>query len=199
VKRSALLVLVFATLASTAATARADIDGDVFTRDEWELSVSLTGPSNWVLSEERSYPSVWLWMVRRDPPGRMLLSAEQLARPMGARDYATRSAKLLESLGFAVRKPQLHSQTGAYWVDFDNGQVYLRQAFMVVGDIGFALSLAARDSRTRGSHLRAFDAALRSIKIHKARPQHDQPPGAPRPGAGAKDDEAIETQDAGAP
>lgn len=166
-KRSAAARLVFATLIAASATARADIDGDSFQREQWGWRVSLTSPKNWIPSEDRSYPSIVLWMVRRDPPGRILLSAEQLDEVADAPAYAKKTAALLEKIGFSVRAPQLHSQTGAYWIDFDNGKVYLRQAFLVVGGIGYVLTLSASSSRVRGQHLRAFDGALRSIKIKR--------------------------------
>jgi hypothetical protein len=169
-KRIALAATVFAAIAAIAASSRANIDGDSFQRELWGWTVSMRAPKNWSPSEERSYPSILLWLVRRDPPGKMLLSAEQLEDTNSASDYAEHTTKLLEALGFTVRKPQLHAQTGAYWIDFDNGEVYLRQAFLVIGDVGYALTLSARNSRTRGQHLRAFDFALRSIKIKRGKP-----------------------------
>lgn len=168
-RRIALAAAVFAVFAVIGATSRADIDGDSFRRDLWGWTITLRAPKNWSPSEERSYPSILVWLVRRDPPGRMLLSAEQLEDTSGAFQYAERTSVLLEALGFTVRKPQLHAQTGAYWIDFDNRGVYLRQAFLVIGDVGYALTLSARNSRTRGQHLRAFDFALRSIKIKRAK------------------------------
>lgn len=172
--RTALAATVFATIAAIAAPTRADIDGDSFQRELWGWTVTLRAPKNWSPSEERSYPSILVWLVRRDPPGKMLLSAEQLEDTKNASVYAQRTSVLLEALGFTVRKPQLHAQTGAYWIDFDNGEVYLRQGFLVIGDVGYSLTLAARNSRTRGQHLRAFDFALRSIKIKRGQPESDQ-------------------------
>ncbi len=182
-RRTALAAAVFATIAAIAAPAHADIDGDSFRRELWGWTVTLRAPKNWSPNEERSYPSILLWLVRRDPPGKMLLSAEQLEDTKGAFQYAQRTTKVLEALGFTVRKPQLHAQTGAYWIDFDNGAVYLRQAFLVIGDVGYALTLSARNSRTRGQHLRAFDYALRSIKIKRGKPKQAPPADGPEPDA----------------
>jgi hypothetical protein len=181
--RRARAAALIAASVSLVPAARAEVDGDAFALELWGWTVELTSPRNWIPSEERSYPSILLWMVRRDPPGKMLLSAEKLDGVKGAFDYATRTTQLLEALGFAVRDPQLHGPTGAYWIDFDNGRVYLRQAFLVVGGVGYALTLSARDSRTRGSHLRAFDAALRSIHIRRVKPVESVEPAAPQPEA----------------
>jgi hypothetical protein len=100
---------------------------------------------------------------------------------------------MLETLGFTVDPPLRHL-TGAYYIDFDNcgeetdctGKVFLRQAFLVVGNIGYALTLAAPTSRSRGSYLRAWDAALRSMRVSRARPAaapenpNPEPPTPPR-------------------
>ena len=64
-----------------------------------------------------------------------------------------------------MRPPQLHSATGAYWIDCDRARRYLRQAYLVAGGIGYTLTLSADDAQRRGQHLRAFDSALRSIRI----------------------------------
>ena len=143
--------------------AQADLTGDRYQSDEWR--VSLTGPKGWQLSAHSSYPSILLWMAHRRPKARMLFSAELLMDVKNAQSYATQTAARLEKLGFRVRAPQLHSATGAYWMDFDNGKHFLRQALLVPSQlgIGYSLTLSAPDIRTRGQLLRAFDYALRSI------------------------------------
>lgn len=127
--------------------------------------MSLTGPKGWQLNEHSSYPSILLWMAHRRPEARMLFSAEKLVDVKDTQTYATQTAARLEKLGFRVRAPQLHSATGAYWMDFDDGKRFLRQALLVPSQlgIGYALTLSAPDIRTRGQLLRAFDYALRSI------------------------------------
>lgn len=155
--------LAAALLAALVATAQADIEGDLFESGAWR--VRMTAPKNWQLTEKTAYPSVLLRLSRRDPDGRMLLSAERLAPGVTALLYAQRTGDLLRSMGFQVRSPQLHSSTGAYFVDCEQRGAFLRQAFLVAGGIGYSLTLAAPDHRTRSQHLRAFDAALRSIQV----------------------------------
>ncbi|HLU65016.1 MAG TPA: hypothetical protein VKZ63_01995 [Kofleriaceae bacterium] len=177
-----------------AASARGDIDGDRFESRAWR--VRITAPRNWQLTEKTAYPSVLLRMVRRAPDGKMLLTAERLPPGTSAEDYAKKTAELMRTMRFSVRAPQLHSATGAYLVDSHRDRSFLRQAFLVAGGIGYSLTLAAPDNRTRSQHLRAFDAALRSIQIIREEELERQPapedeagseppPPEPDPGAGS--------------
>jgi hypothetical protein len=158
----ALQVLV-AVLASTlGAPAQADLQGDHFESLDWKIR--LHAPSNWRVTERTGYPNVLLRLSRRDPDGKIFLSAEKVEKGTDVLRYAGRTTRVLAAIGFSVRAPQLHNATGAYWIDADNGHSYLRQAYLVAGGIAYALTLAAPDSRTRSQHLRAFDAALRSLQ-----------------------------------
>ncbi|HTM22800.1 MAG TPA: hypothetical protein VL172_19895, partial [Kofleriaceae bacterium] len=173
-----------------AGRAGADIDGDQFSSSGWQ--VSIRAPKNWQLTEQTSYPNILLWMTRKNPDGRMLLSAEAHVSAADAEEYAKVTAGVLTKLKFTVRTAQRHAATGAWWFDFDNcgdnptcaGKVFLRQAFLVENGVGYSLTLAAPDARTRGMHLRAFDAALRSLVINRGpitpqpqKPEDPQPPG----------------------
>ncbi len=157
--------LAWGVLTLTPERPRAAIDGDTFTSQAWR--VQLTAPKNWELTERGSYPNVLLRMVRHDVLGRMLLTAERLAPEQDTPSYAESTRTLLQSLGFAVRPAQLHASTGAFWYDFDNGTAFLRQAVLVQNGTGYSLTLAAPDARMRGQHLRAFDYALRSLRVSR--------------------------------
>lgn len=168
------LIALVGAVATGLPEARADIDGDRYTSKRW--SVSMRAPSNWTLNEQTSYPNILLWMTPREVGVRMLLSAEVQTTRRDAQTYALETSKVLETLGFTVRSPQRHI-TGAYYVDFDNcgeetdckGKVFLRQAFLVVGNVGYALTLSAPTSRSRGFYLRAWDAALRTMRVTASR------------------------------
>jgi hypothetical protein len=161
VPRSLLLAAAFAL--SLASTARADIEGSEFESSAWR--VRMTAPKNWQVTEKTAYPNILLRLVRRAPDGKMMLAAERLAPGVNALAYAERTAGILRSMRLQVRPPQLHSSTGAYFVDAQGQGAFLRQAFLVAGGIGYSLTLSAADNRTRSQHLRAFDYALRSIQI----------------------------------
>lgn len=161
--------------------AAAQVDGDRFESQEW--GVRIAAPAQWRMSEQTSYPNILLWMHRHSPPGRMLLSAERLGRKLTALEYAEQTRKTLVELRFTVREPQVHAATGAYWIEFDDGKTFLRQALLVAGDIGYSLTLSAPDSGSRNQHLRAFDYALRSIELDRQRVESPAPaaPAAPAP------------------
>jgi hypothetical protein len=177
------LSIAAAVLAALAGRAGGDIDGDQFTSTAWQ--VSIRAPKNWQLTEQTSYPNILLWMTRKNPDGRMLLSAEKQTAAIDAEEYAKATAGVLTKLGFTVRTAQRHAATGAWWFDFDNcgdhptcvGKMFLRQALLVENGVGYSITLAAPDARTRGMHLRAFDAALRSIVIARGPITQPQKPG----------------------
>lgn len=164
------------------APAVADIDGDEFRSRDYP--VRITAPKNWHPTEHTSYPNILLWMTRKNPDGRMLLAAEPQTGRIDGETYAKRTGEVLTRLGFTVRTGQRHAATGAWWFDLDNcgdrptcpGKVFLRQAVLVVDGIGYSLTLAASDARTRGQHLRAFDAALRTLVIDRNPPPVEPPP-----------------------
>lgn len=167
--RQHLALLALLALVAGAVSARAEIEGERFRSEKWR--VQMTAPPNWQLTEQTAYPNLLLRLERREPRGLMLLAAETVKPDLSTRDYTAQVSKKLESLGFTVHSPQLHSTTGASIIDFDNGKAFLRQALLVKGGIGYSLTLSATDPRTRGSHLRAFDSALRSIRPMRSRPE----------------------------
>jgi hypothetical protein len=143
------------------APAIAELDGDRFRSDTWR--VSLTTPRNWQASEQSSYPNILVLMVASNPRGKMLLSAERLEGVRDADTYARNTAAILAKLGFQVGAPRAHP-TGAFWLEYDNGKAFLRQAFVVADGYGYALTLSADSVHGRTQHLRAFDATLRSLR-----------------------------------
>lgn len=160
--RSRVVVLVAFVVALVGEAALGDIEGEQFQSGTWR--VRLTAPRGWQLTEKTAYPSVLLRMVRRAPDGKMLLTAERVDAGTDARAYAMKTAELLKTMKFSVRAPQLHSSTGAYFIDSHRGDSYLRQAFLVSGTIGYSLTLECASNRMRSQHLRAFDFTLRSIQ-----------------------------------
>jgi len=99
---------------------------------------------------------------QKAPHGKMLFAAEKIKWGTSALQYAKKTEKLLAKLNFQVRPAQEHS-SGAYWIEFNNGQVFLQQAFLVNGNIGYTLTLASKSERQLRQHGRAYDATLRSI------------------------------------
>jgi hypothetical protein len=170
---AAALAALLAALSPT--LARAELEGDSFRSDVWH--VSLTTPRNWQASDQSSYPNILVLMVSASPRGKMLLSAERLDRVRDAETYARNTAAVLAKLGFTVGVPRAHP-TGAFWLEYDNGKAFLRQAFVVAGGYGYSLTLSADDVHGRTQHLRAFDATLRSLRPDRIA----APPAPPAPG-----------------
>lgn len=182
-----ILLAAIACLACAASVARADIEGDRFVSPTWR--VRITAPKNWQLTDKTAYPSVLLRMVRRAPEGKILLTAERVPAGTDALTYASKTIELLRGMEFNVRAPQLHSSTGAYYVDAQRPGAFLRQAYLVAGGFGYSLTLAAPDHRTRTQHLRAFEFALRSITILRADEVPPPEPAAPPVAPAAPDED----------
>ena len=161
--------IAIATVAVTTKLSVAELEDEEFSSEPWRITMSV--PTNWQPTEQTAYPNILLWMERREPRGVMLLGAEPVAKGTTSLQYAKKTVPLLEKMGFATRSPQLHTTTGASILDFESEKAFLRQAFLVVGDFGYTLTLSAESSRTRGFHLRAFDDALREIKPLRTEPK----------------------------
>ena len=130
---------------------------------EWRIRIS--APEDWRISAQGSYPRVLVWMYRSDPAGTMLLTAERARAGQSSVQYAQDTVTRLQGLRYAIETtPQVHAATQASWIEFDDGKTFFRQAFLVMGDSAFALTLSAPDRRARAQHLRAFDSALRSME-----------------------------------
>jgi hypothetical protein len=130
---------------------------------QWRIRIS--APEDWRISAQGSYPRVVAWMYRSNPAGTMLLTAERAKAIASSVQYAQATAAQLRALGYTVAtEPQMHAATQAFWIEFDDGKTFFRQAFWVVEDTAYALTLSAPERRARAQHLRAFDSALRSME-----------------------------------
>src|SRR5262245_42109947 len=146
------LVVAVAAMGLAALLAHAERDGGQF--ESSEGGVRLSAPRGWHVSVRTAYPNVLRSVIQRSPRGRILVTAEQLEQPAEtAQSYARRTSTKLSALGFRVRAPQVHGATGAYWIDLEDERSALRQAFLVNQGIGYTLTLAADDARSRGQHL----------------------------------------------
>ena len=155
-------LLAVATMLSTSVKpAEAQFAGERFSSSKWR--VKLVAPRRWKVSQQVSYPNILVWMTRQKAPyGKMLFAAEKIKWGTTALQYAKATEKLLARLNFQVRPAQEHS-SGAFWIEFNNGRVYLQQAFLVNGNIGYTLTLATKSERQLRQPGRAYDATLRSI------------------------------------
>ncbi len=144
----------------------AEIVGDQFESAKWRIQI--TAPKNWRLTKRSAYENVLAWMVRRRAPsGSMVLTAEAISDQLSTEAYAKQSIAALGKMGFKVRPLLVHPATGANWVDLNNRRTYLRQAYLVANGIAYSLTLSSGGRKARSENLRAFDFALRSIRIDR--------------------------------
>jgi hypothetical protein len=150
-------------LISWASLAVAQVETGRAESKDWRIRIS--APEDWRISAQGSYPRVVVWMYRSNPAGTMLLTAERARAGQSSVQYALDTVAQLQRLGYAVETtPQTHAATQASWIEFDDGKTFFRQAFLLMGDTAFALTLSAPDRRARAQHLRPFDSALRSME-----------------------------------
>lgn len=153
-------------------SARATIDDDVFTSRE--ADVRMVAPRGWRKSDQPSYPGVLMWMVLEKPPGKMLLTVEDIGAASRAcwpkecgkdatvADFACALTARLRTAGFAVGPLE-----DGRWFDYQRGKdasQFLRQGVVVLGHHAFTLILAAPTANDRATNARVFDRALRSIR-----------------------------------
>lgn len=150
-------------LIALASAALAQVETGRAESREWRIRIS--APEDWRISAQGSYPRVVVWMYRSNPAGTMLLTAERARSTQSSVQYAQATTEQLRNLRYTIETtPQVHAATQASWIEFDDGKTFFRQAFLVLGDTAYALTLSAPDRRARAQHLRAFDSALRSME-----------------------------------
>ncbi|ACY17402.1 hypothetical protein [Haliangium ochraceum] len=153
-------------LAATSAglgVAAAQVDTGRAESKEWRIRISV--PEEWRYSMQSSYPRVIVWMYRSKPDGTMTLTAERGQGISASIAFARQTVTELGRLGYQIETaPQVHAATQAAWIEFSDGRTFSRQAFLILGDTVYVLTLSAPDERTRSQHLRAFDYALRSME-----------------------------------
>ncbi len=157
------LALAMTLICSWASLAQAQVETGRAESRDWRIRIS--APEDWRISAQGSYPRVVVWMYRSNPAGTMLLTAERTRASQSSVQYAQDTVTQLQALRYAIETtPQVHAATQASWIEFDDGRMFFRQAFLVMGDTAYALTLSAPDRRARAQHLRAFDSALRSME-----------------------------------
>lgn len=164
-------------------SASADLDAQVFTSRPDKLKLIV--PRGWVATEQPSYPGLLLSMLRDQPEGRMMLTAEAFTRELYCSwPVACRSSKDPPTTRFAcalraslAKDKQLHVgpvQAGpkeneegglpSVFFEYDDGKHFVRQAVALSSDRAVSLVLVAPTTEARSSHARAFEQALRTLQ-----------------------------------
>jgi len=178
------LAIVAITTAILVGESVADLENQVFTSRPDKLR--LVVPRGWVATDQPSYPGLLLSMMREQPEGRMMLTAEGWNRglycswPVSCRTskepLPTKYAcALRQKLGLDHKVkvgpvqggPKENEAAGlpSVWFEYDDGKHFVRQAVAIANERAVSLLLVAPSSEARGSHVRAFEQALRTLQI----------------------------------
>lgn len=165
---------------------RAELENQVFTSRADRLRLIV--PRGWRATDHPTYPGLLLWMMRTQPPGQIVLTSEAFTRELycswpvtcrAATDTPTQKyacalrAKLqLQRIrvGPTQAGPKENEAAGipSVWFEYDDGKRFLRQAIAVTNDRAISLVLSAPSLEARSTHVRAFDQALRTLRLLSA-------------------------------
>lgn len=165
----------------------ADLENQVFTSRSDRIRIVI--PRGWRGTDQPSYPGLALWMMRSQPPGRIVLTSEAFTRelycswPIACRTshespaskYACALRQKLTAQRFRVGPvqagPKDNEASGlpSVWFEYDDGKTFLRQAVALgASDRAVSLVLSAPSNDTRATHVRAFEQALRTLRTVSA-------------------------------
>jgi hypothetical protein len=163
-------------------TVEAELENSIFSSKEHHLR--LVVPRGWRATDQPSYPGMLLWMMRTQPAGKMVLTAEPFTRTVYCSwppECRALSEPLPSKLACALRDklesqhvhvgpvqagPQEHEQAGmpSVWFELEHGKQFARQAVALGEDRIVSLTLTAGSAEARNAHVRAFEQALRSLR-----------------------------------
>ena len=161
---------------------RADLENQVFTSREEGLRLVI--PRGWRATDQPSYPGFLLWLLRSEPEGTMVLTAEALTHeryctwPVACRtspdSLATKYACMLRSklgaqrlnVGPVQAGPKDNEAAGlpSVWFEYDDGKKFLRHAVALTDTRTITLVLSAPSNDARANHIRSFEQALRTLR-----------------------------------
>jgi hypothetical protein len=161
---------------------RAELENQVFTSRTDRLRMVV--PRGWRATDQPSYPGLLLWMMRAQPPGTIVLTAEPFTRELycswsvPCRNQTTNTAKYACALREKLAAQKMHvgpSQLGpkeneaagipSVWFEYDDGKRFLRQAISVTNERAVSLVLSSPTAEARATHVRPFDQALRTLQV----------------------------------
>lgn len=165
----------------------AELENQVFTSQTDRIRIVV--PRGWRGTDQASYPGLALWMMRSQPPGRIVLTSEAFTRELycswpiacrtshesSASKYACALRQKLTAQQFRVGPvqagPKDNEASGlpSVWFEYDDGRTFLRQAIALgASDRAVSLVLSAPSNEARATHVRAFEQALRTLRTVSA-------------------------------
>jgi hypothetical protein len=169
-------------LAVHSSTVNADLENQIFTSKAHRLRIIV--PRGWRATDQPSYPGLLLWMLRSQPEGKMVLTAQPFTRQVYCSwpvDCRSSPDSLPQKLACAMRRkleaqhlhvgvvqagPKENEQAGmaSVWFELDDGHDYVRQAVAIREDRVISLTLSAPSLEARNAHVRYFEQALRTLR-----------------------------------
>lgn len=160
----------------------AEIENTVFTSRADRLRLVI--PRGWRATDQPSYPGLLLWMMRTQPRGQIVLTAEAFTRELycswpiacrtSAEPLASKYACALRTRLQAQRMrvgpvqpgPRDNEISGlpSVWFEYEDDKRFLRQAVALGPDRAVSLVLAAPTNEARAAHVRPFEQALRTLR-----------------------------------
>lgn len=178
----ALLVALVVVIGFLVEESEAELENQVFTSRPDRLRMVV--PRGWRATDQPSYPGLLLWMMRAQPPGTIVLTAEPFTRALycswsvACRNQATNTAKYTCAVRESLVAQKMHvgpSQLGpkeneasglpSVWFEYDDGKRFLRQAIAVTNERAVSLVLSTPSNDARATHVRPFDQTLRTLEV----------------------------------
>jgi len=164
------------------ASAYGDLENQVFTSKPDELRMVV--PRGWRATDQPSYPDQLLWMMHGQPDAHIVLTAEPFTRKLYCSwpiQCRTSHDALPSKLACALRArleahklrvgpiqagPRENEDAGmpTVWFEYDDGKHYFRQAVALTSDRAVSLLLSTQSLDARTGYVRAFEAALRTLR-----------------------------------
>ncbi|HVK71943.1 MAG TPA: hypothetical protein VM734_01430 [Kofleriaceae bacterium] len=166
----AVLAVALALASIAAPTARADVDGDVFTSETHGVRAEV--PRGWRVSEPNGYPNVLLWLSRSRPHVKIVVAYDRIVPDCRAaldvafcnRDVAQVAAALRTQIAAAGFTITAQEQSRTPGLEYQANGRYLRHALVVVGDLVVSVILVADSAADRAAQSRLFERLTQSVR-----------------------------------
>lgn len=159
----------------------ADYENGVYTSRADKLRMVV--PRGWRATDQPSYPGLLFWMMRSQPEGKIVLTAQAFTHalycswpiqcrsshdPLQGKYACAIRQKLADQrvhVGPVQPGPKDNEASGvpSVWFEYDDGKHFLRQAVALSSDRAISLVLSAPSNDARSAHVRAFEQALRTL------------------------------------
>jgi hypothetical protein len=177
----ALLVALVVAIGFLVGDSSAELENQVFTSRADRLRMVV--PRGWRATDQPSYPGLILWMMRSQPEGKIVLTAQAFTRelycswpiqcrsshePLQGKYACALRQKLADQrmrVGPVQAGPKDNEEAGvpSVWFEYDDGKHFLRHAVALSSDRAISLVLSAPTNDARATHVRAFEQALRTL------------------------------------